>query len=156
MFAGDFVAAMVKAQVPNPIVAGSLSVLARIVAWAAATALLALAFATVYYWAPDWKERRWHWLTPGSVLGIIGWLVASLGFRAYLHFFNSYTLTYGSLGAVIILLMWFYISGLMLLTGAEINSVIDEYFESPGSRPAKPGDPSPELSLESTSGPPVD
>jgi membrane protein len=52
-------------------------------------------------------------------------MLASLGFRAYLHFFNTYTVTYGSLGAVIILLMWFYITGLMLLLGAEINCQIE-------------------------------
>ena len=56
---------------------------------------------------------------------IVAWLLASLGFRIYLHYFNSYSVTYGSLGAVIILLMWFYITGLMLLAGAEINSEIE-------------------------------
>jgi membrane protein len=54
-----------------------------------------------------------------------GWLLASLGLRVYLHFFNNYSVTYGSLGAVIILLTWFYITGLMLLLGAEINSEIE-------------------------------
>ena len=97
----------------------------HIVSWTIASALLALTFAVLYYWAPDCKNRRWHWLTPGGAIGIAGWLVASLGFRVYLHFFNTYSLTYGSLGAVIILLMWFYITGLMLLLGAEINSQID-------------------------------
>ena len=87
--------------------------------------MLALSFAAVYYWAPDVKKRRWHWLTPGGALGIVGWLVASFGLRVYLHFYNNYSLTYGSLGAVIILLTWFYITGLMLLLGAEINSEIE-------------------------------
>ena len=84
-----------------------------------------LCFAVIYYWAPDVKTLRWYWLTPGSALGILGWLIASLGLRIYLHFFNSYSKTYGSLGAVIILLTWFYITGLMLLVGAEINSEIE-------------------------------
>lgn len=79
----------------------------------------------MYCWAPDVRQRRWHWLTPGSAIGLAGWLIASVGFRIYLHFFNTYTITYGSLGAVIILLMWFYITGLMLLLGAEINSAIE-------------------------------
>ena len=69
---------------------------------------------------------------------IIGWLLASLGFRMYIHFFDTYSVTYGSLGAVIILLMWFYITGLMLLLGAEINSQIEaaaaERTERPVSR----------------------
>jgi membrane protein len=87
--------------------------------------MLVLTFAVIYYWAPDIKSRRWHWLTPGGAIGILGWLVASLGLRVYIHFFNNYSVTYGSLGAVIILLTWFYITGLMLLVGAEINSEIE-------------------------------
>jgi membrane protein len=63
--------------------------------------------------------------TPGGMIGIFGWLLASMGLRVYLHYFNSYSDTYGSLGAVIILLNWFYITGLMLLLGTEINSEIE-------------------------------
>ena len=62
---------------------------------------------------------------PGSAVGIIGWILASIGLRAYVHFFNNYTVTYGGLGAVIVLLTWFYLTGLMLLLGAEINSEIE-------------------------------
>ncbi|MGB0066140.1 MAG: YhjD/YihY/BrkB family envelope integrity protein, partial [Terracidiphilus sp.] len=80
----------------------------------------------LYYWAPDWRQRRWRWLSPGTVIGIAVWLLASLGLRIYLHYFNSYSVTYGSLGAVIILLTWFYISGLMLLLGAEVDKVIGD------------------------------
>lgn len=97
----------------------------RLASWIVAGSLLALTFAVLYYWAPDLRNRRWHWLTPGGTVGIAGWMAASLGLRLYLHFFNNFTVTYGSLGAVIILLMWFYITGLMLLVGAEINSVIE-------------------------------
>ena len=86
--------------------------------WTVATALLALAFAVIYYWAPDLKTRCWHWLTPGGALGIVGWLLASLGLRIYLNFYNSFSVTYGSLGAVIILMTWFYITGLMLAGGS--------------------------------------
>jgi len=71
------------------------------------------------------KQRRWRWLTPGSAIGIAGWMLASFGLRLYLHFFNSYTAIYGSLGAVIILLTWFYLSGLMLLLGGAVNSEIE-------------------------------
>ena len=70
------------------------------------------------------KNKHWHWLTPGAAIGIFCWLVASIGLRVYLHFFNSYSATYGSLGGVIILLTWFYVTGLMLLLGAEVNSEI--------------------------------
>lgn len=97
----------------------------RICGWILAAAFLALSFAAVYYWAPDLRKRQWHWITPGAMLGIVGWLLASLGFRMYLHFFDSYSVTYGSLGAVVVLLMWFYITGLMLLVGAEFNSELE-------------------------------
>lgn len=86
--------------------------------------LLMLLFAIIYYYAPDVKNSHWRWFTPGAAIGIFGWIVASLGLRVYLHYFNSYSATYGSLGAVIILLTWFYITGLMLLLGAEVNSEI--------------------------------
>jgi membrane protein len=97
----------------------------RITGWVFAIGLLALLFALIYYWAPDLKKRQWRWLTPGSAIGIVGWVLASLGLRVYLHFFNSYTTTYGSLGAVIILMTWFYLSGFMLLLGGEVNSEIE-------------------------------
>jgi membrane protein len=94
------------------------------VTWVAAIALLMLIFSTIYYYAPNLSTKCWHWLTPGAAVGIFTWALASLGFRVYLHFFNSYSVTYGSLGAVVVLLMWFYITGLTLLAGAEINSEI--------------------------------
>jgi membrane protein len=87
--------------------------------------LIVLLFAVIYYFAPDIRNKRWHWLTPGSAFGILGWILASLVLRVYLHFFDNYSVTYGSLGAVIILLTWFYLTGLMLLLGAEINSEIE-------------------------------
>ncbi len=96
----------------------------HLVTWLIATALLMLIFSTIYYYAPNVKKKCWHWLTPGAAFGIITWMLASFGLRVYLHFFNTYTLTYGSLGAVVILLMWFYITGLTLLIGAELNSEI--------------------------------
>jgi membrane protein len=125
MLGGDFVAALAHRSTYNHVLTTALAIFARLIGWTAATALIALSFALIYYWAPDLKARRWHWLTPGCAIGIAGWLLASFGLRIYLHFFNSYSLTYGSLGAVIILLTWFYITGLMLLVGAEINSQIE-------------------------------
>jgi len=71
------------------------------------------------------KTAKGPWLTPVSPSAIIGWILASIGLRAYVHFFNNYTVTYGGLGAVIVLLTWFYLTGLMLLLGAEINSEIE-------------------------------
>ncbi len=86
--------------------------------------LLMLLFGLIYYFAPDLRNKRWHWLSPGAAIGILGWFAASLGFRAYLHYFPSFSAAYGSLGAVIVLLTWFYVTGLILLAGAEINSSI--------------------------------
>jgi len=125
LLGGDFFAALAHHSIENHFFAALLALISRLIGWFFATALLALSFAVIYYWSPNVKTRCWHWLTPGGAIGILFWLLASLALRAYLHFFNFYSLTYGSLGAVIILLMWFYITGLMLLLGAEINSEIE-------------------------------
>ncbi len=124
LLGGDFMAALLQRHFDGG--AGALAAdSVRLVAWAVGTALLVVVYGFVYYWAPDWRSRRWHWFTPGAAIGVFCWLVASIGFRIYLHFFNSFSVTYGSLGAVIILMMWFYITGSALLIGAEINSEIE-------------------------------
>lgn len=92
--------------------------------WPVAVFFIVLAFALMYYWGPD-ADQRWTWITPGSLFGVLLWIGASLGFRIYLHFFNSYSKTYGSLGAVIIMLYWLFITGLAILIGGEINSEIE-------------------------------
>lgn len=129
MLAALFTGALFARTVQHELFHRDLQLLAesgfRAASWVVAIGLLVLFFSVIYYFAPDVKNSRWHWLTPGAALGIFGWIVASLGLRLYLHFFNSYSVTYGSLGAVIILLTWFYISGLMLLLGAELNSEIE-------------------------------
>jgi membrane protein len=125
LLGADVAAALAYRFIHYHLLAVAAATTARVIAWATATALLALTFAVIYYLAPDARNRRWHWLTPGGAIGILGWLLASLGLRVYIHFFNNFSLTYGSLGAVIILLTWFYITGLMLLLGAEINSEIE-------------------------------
>ncbi len=125
MLGGDFFAAIAHSRVANHFAAAFLALLSRIFFWTIATALLTLCFAVIYFWAPGVRTRCWRWLTPGATIGILAWVLVSLGFRVYLHFFNFYSVTYGSLGAVIILLMWFYITGFTLLLGAEINSEIE-------------------------------
>lgn len=96
----------------------------KFVQWPIVLASLLLAFASIYYFAPDLREpdKRWQWITPGSVVAILLWLLVSLAFRLYLHFFDSYSATYGSLGALIILMLWFYLTGIAILVGGEINS----------------------------------
>ena len=124
LFAGNLIVVHAYQHIWHRPLRISLAVGIRVITWIIATALLVLIFSTIYYYAPNLKKKTWRWLTPGAAFGIITWMLASLGFRAYLHFFNTYSLTYGSLGAVLILLMWFYITGLALLTGAELNSEI--------------------------------
>ena len=125
MFGGDFIAGLAQRWIHDRSLYTAAGSAARVLGWLLAALFLALSFAVIYYWAPDIRARRWHWLTPGGAVGIVGWVAASLGLRVYLHFFNNYSVTYGSLGAVIILLTWFYLTGLMLLVGAEINSEIE-------------------------------
>jgi len=112
----------------------------RIVQWPVALAFVVIAFALLYYWGPD-AEQQWQWITPGSLVGVLLWIGASLGFRVYLHFFNSYSKSYGSLGAVIVLLLWLYISGVAILLGGEINSEIENAAALRGHSEAKePGE----------------
>ncbi|HZT58915.1 MAG TPA: YihY/virulence factor BrkB family protein [Pyrinomonadaceae bacterium] len=98
----------------------------KIAQWPIVLVFVLLSFALIYYFAPDTRGRGWKWLTPGSVIGVALWLLVSFAFRAYLHFFNTYSTTYGSLGAVIILMLWFYFTGAAILVGGEINSEIED------------------------------
>jgi membrane protein len=96
----------------------------KVLQWVVVLAFVLLAFALIYYFAPDMRVRRWQWIAPGTVVGVALWLIVSFAFRLYLHYFNSYSATYGTLGAVIILMLWFYLSGAAILIGGEINSEI--------------------------------
>lgn len=125
MLASDFFARLARERIDHQFLSSAVVVMTRSLGWVIVTSLIMLFFAVIYYWAPDLKRSCWRWLTPGSAIGIVVWVLASVGFRVYLHFFNNFSVTYGSLGAVIILLTWFYITGLTLLLGAEINSQIE-------------------------------
>jgi len=93
--------------------------------WVAVVLFLTLSFSLIYYFGPSLDQSQWHWITPGSIFGEFIWLVASAGLRIYLHFFNTYTATYGSLAAIMILLVWLYVTGLAFLIGGEINAQIE-------------------------------
>ena len=125
LLTADFFARLARRHIYHHFLANSAAISLRCVGWIVATALLSFLFALIYYFGPDVKVSQWHWLTPGSALGMAGWFGASLALRVYVHYFNNYSATYGSLGTVIILLTWFYLSGLMLLLGGEINSEIE-------------------------------
>jgi membrane protein len=125
LLVADFLARLAHFHIDHRLFASLAAGTLRTVGWLLATAFLSLVFAIIYYFGPDLKVSRWRWLTPGSALGMLGWLLGSLGLRVYVHYFNNYSATYGSLGTVIILLTWFYLCGLMLLVGGEINSEIE-------------------------------
>jgi membrane protein len=98
--------------------------------WPVAFALIVLAVDLVYYFAPN-VESDWVWVTPGSLLATTLWLIASYGFRLYAQNFSTYDAVYGAIGSVIVLMLWFYISGLTLLVGAELNAEIDKALPLP-------------------------
>jgi membrane protein len=117
---------------------GDTAVLAwKVLQWPVALFFVVLAFAVLYYWAPAVEDQKWYWITPGSVIGVGLWVAASALFRVYLHYFNSYSATYGSLGAVIVLMLWFYITALALLVGAECNAEIEHAAAEHGRADAK-------------------
>lgn len=121
---GDYMSAFARQHVVDIGAATAFSITARVIGWTIAAAFVALLISAIYYWAPNWQYPRWHLLTPGTGFAISGWFIYSVAFRFYLSRWNNYTLTYGSLGVVIILMTWFYATGLMLLLGAEIDSVL--------------------------------
>lgn len=93
--------------------------------YAVAIFFLLLSYSVVYYFAPNVEHPEWHWVTPGAVVGVSLWILVTVSLRVYLQFSNTYTATYGALGAVMILLLWFYVTGLAMLIGGEINAVIE-------------------------------
>ena len=96
----------------------------KILQWPVVLALVSIGAGLVYYFAPD-AEQEWVWVTPGAILAAIIWLAASLGFKYYVAHFATYTETYGAIGGVMVLLLWFYLSGVVFLLGAELNAEIE-------------------------------
>jgi membrane protein len=94
--------------------------------WIIIAVLLLLDFALIYYFGPD-VEQEFRFITPGSIVGVILLGLTSLGFRFYISHFSNYNATYGSLGAMIILMLWLYIAGLVILIGSEINALTEDY-----------------------------
>jgi membrane protein len=108
----------------------------NILQWPVVFALVALVVAVIYYVAPD-AEQDWIWITPGSVLATALWLLISLGFKFYVGHFENYNATYGAIGGVIVLMLWFYLSALAVLVGAELNAEIEHaspYGKDPGEK----------------------
>lgn len=111
-----------------------------ILRWPIAICMLMLVVSVVYYVAPD-VEQEFRFITPGSILAVIVWIAASMGFSYYAQNFADYNATYGSIGAIIILLLYLYISSAVLLFGAELNAVIEHSVEEgkdPGEKEINP------------------
>ena len=105
---------------------GAFTIAWKILQWPIALFFLLLTFDLIYSFAPDVRRRKRKWWTIGAIVAVVIWLLVSFGFRLYLHFFNSYSVTYGSLGALIVLMLWFYFTGLAILIGGEINSELQQ------------------------------
>ncbi|MBV4490413.1 YihY/virulence factor BrkB family protein [Pseudomonas oryzicola] len=110
-------------------------ILWTVLRWPVIVILLMVAVAVIYYVMPDVKQE-FRFITPGSVLAVVVWIVASLGFAYYVKTFADYNAMYGSIGAIIVLLLYFYISAAVLLLGAEMNAVI-EHMSSEGKNPGE-------------------
>jgi len=96
-----------------------------VVRWPAALVFAMLVYAIVYYAAPNVEVPRFQFITPGAVVGVVAWILASAGFFFYVSNFSSYSATYGAFAAAVILLVWLWLTNVVLLLGAELNAVID-------------------------------
>jgi membrane protein len=110
---------------------GASSAITGAIQWIALLVVMIISTAVIYSWLPSFPEFKWVWITPGAIVAILLFIVLTGGFRLYLHYFNSYNKTYGSLGAVIILMLWLYLTAVSLLIGGAINSVLNEIATPP-------------------------
>lgn len=122
VFYGGMIADALAARL---VVGPYLLVLWQVLRWPLVIAFLVLSFDIVYNFAPNLRgSMDRHWWTPGAVTGVVLLLGASIALRSYLSYFHRLTTAYGSLGAVILLLLWFYLIGFAILMGGEVNSEI--------------------------------
>ena len=105
-------------------------IISTVVGYVIAVALLLIGVGLLYFFGPNVKQR-WRWVTPGAIFAVAAIIIGSLIFSGYLKVGPKYSATYGSLGAVIILMLWLYLIGLVLLVGGEINSEIEKASGTP-------------------------
>jgi membrane protein len=122
IFVGGSVAQDLLGTIGLGSVAGDIWLIAR---WPAALLAAMLIYAIVYYAAPNVEVPHFQFITPGAVFGVVAWIIASGGFFFYVSNFSSYSATYGAFAAVVILLVWLWLTNVVLLFGAELNAVID-------------------------------
>jgi membrane protein len=111
--------AMIGLEVSSPLVLVSIQ-------WITILLAMLLACEMAYNLLPDFKKFSWVWVTPGSIVAIVLWIVLTSGFRVYLGYFNTYNRAYGSLGAVMIMMLWLYLTALALIIGGAINAIYNE------------------------------
>ena len=109
--------AYIGLQVTSPLVLVSIQ-------WISILLVMLFACEIIYNLLPNFRKHRWEWITPGSIVAILLWLLLTRGFRLYLEYFNSYNKAYGSLGAVIILMLWLYLTGIVIMVGGVINAIL--------------------------------
>jgi membrane protein len=97
----------------------------EIAKWPVLLLVVSFMFAVLYWAAPNVKQPGFRWISPGSVLAVIGWVIASAAFAFYVANFSSYNKTYGALGGVVVFLVWLWISNIMVLLGAEFNAELE-------------------------------
>ena len=125
MIGAAVVGAMAALESLLPGIGPAGAVIGKVVAYAILGAVAAAAAATLYRYGPSRVKAKWTWITPGSLAFAVGWVLLTLGFGFYVSRFGQYNVTYGSLGGVIVLLTWLYLSSFVLLFGAEFNSEIE-------------------------------
>lgn len=131
--AAQFVLAYAGLQITSPLVLVSIQ-------WISILVVMLFACEVIYNLLPNFTKYHWAWITPGSIVAIILWLLLTRGFRLYLEYFNSYNKAYGSLGAVIILMLWLYLTAIVIVIGGVINAVLNEMREERGEEPILPID----------------
>ena len=98
----------------------------RAALWLAAACLLFVALLGLYRFAPNVQKQNWKWLLPGSIVAAVTWMAVSVLFKVYVRHFGDFGVLYGSLGTLIILMFWFYLSGIAILVGGEINAILED------------------------------
>jgi membrane protein len=114
-------------------VGAGVAVIWSLLRWPLMIVCVVLGVDLVYYFAPN-RRARWAWVTPGSVLATALWIVSSFAFKLYVVNVGEYTATYGAIGAAIVTLLWFYVSSIAILIGAELNGVIEGAWRSERAR----------------------
>lgn len=121
-FAVSLGAIVTTISIGAALASGAVGVVVEGASWLLCGVIAAVALAGLYRYSPDRDEPEWTWVSPGAIFAIVAFLVVSIAFRVYVANFGSYNETYGSLGAVIVLLTWLYLTALVVILGAEINA----------------------------------